>query len=182
MRIFRLNQENAPAVAGLMSTIRPIWWDYKGALAQLSGVDTLIETVGWFLGADENSPKGWVLCCELKLFNSIELECCGYDDDGNFALEHKLGALFDIICDYAKSKGYLTFRTAMGSQGFNIHNRKLGNIGDEINNLTSDNRIDYDWLLEYGFKVVGIQPNAYGDKFHCILLAKNLIGDVSTGG
>ena len=174
MKIYKLDENNIPTVAKFMCTIRPIWWDYNGALGQLSNVEEMIDTVGWFLGENEASPKGWVLCRELKAYKAIELECCGYDDNGNFALEHKLGALFEVICKYAIDKGYLTFRTAMGSQQFNIHMRELGNIGDEINNLTSDNRIDYDWLLAGGFKVIGIQPNAYEDKFHCIMLAKDL--------
>ena len=92
-------------------------------------------------------------------------------------MEHKLGALFDTICEHAKREGYLSFRTAMGSQQFSVHGRELGNIGDEINSLASCGRIDYDWLLAYGFKVIGIQPNAYGDKFHCILLSKDLRGN-----
>ena len=174
MEIYLLNKNNMPAVAKFMSTIRPVWWDYEGALGQLGNIDEAIETVGWFIGENEKQPKGWVLCRELKLYKSIELECCGYDDNGNFALEHKLGELFDVICEYAKHKGYLAFRTGMGSQQFNIHGRELGNIGEEINNLKADDRIDYDWLLDYGFKVIGIQPNAYGDKFHLIMLAKDL--------
>lgn len=174
MNVYKLNNGNIPTVARFMSAIRPIWWSYDGALGQLRNTESTIDTVGWFAGEDETRPKGWVLCRELKSYLSIELECCGYDDNGNFMMEHRLGALFDIICEYAKGKGYLTFRTAMGSQHFSIHDRELGNIGDEINNLVSFGRIDYDWLSEYGFRVVGIQPNAYGDKFHCILLSKDL--------
>jgi len=174
MDVFKINKENMPIVAKFMSLIRPIWWDYEGAFCQLSNIEEVIGTVGWFIGKDEKSPKGWVLCRELKGYKAIELECCGYDDNGVFALEHKLGNLFDTISDYARTKGYLTFRTGMGSQQFNIHNRELGNIGDEINNLKSDDRLDYTWLLEYGFKVIGIHPNAYGDKFHCIIFAKDL--------
>lgn len=115
-----------------------------------------------------------MLCRELKAYQSLELECCGYDDNGTFALEHKLGPLFDTMCAYAKSKGYLTLRTAMGSAQFSIHNRTLGNIGDELNRLSDENRVDYHWLLEYGFQVVGIQPHALGHNYHCILLTKDL--------
>jgi len=174
MNIYNLSESNMPYVARFMSEIQPGWWSYEGALGQLSNVETMVGTVGWLIGEDELHPKGWALCRELKGYKAIELECCGYDDNGTFALEHKLGLLFDAISDYAKSKEYLTFRTSMGSQQFNIHYRELGNIGDEINNLISIDRIDYNWLLDYGFKVIGIQPNAYGDKFHCILLAKDL--------
>jgi len=174
MKIYRISENNLSNVATLMSEICPTWWDYDGAVKQLSDVESMIGTVGWSIGEDEKAPKGWVLCRELFGYNSIELECCGYDDNGKFALEHKLRELFDVICEYAKSKGYITFRTAMGSEKFSIHDRKLGDIGDEIKNLTATGRVDYDWLLEYGFKVVGIFPNAYRENFHCISLAKDL--------
>ena len=174
MKIHKLNENNIPNVAKLMSTIQPIFWNYNGAMKQLSGTKESIRTVGWFVGEDEGHPKGWVLCRELVLYKTIELECCGFDEGGVFLGEHKLESLFDTICEYARQKGFLSFKTTMGSQQFNIHKRELGNIDDEINNLEADNRIDYDWLLEYGFKVIGIQPNAYGDKFHCVMLSKDL--------
>ncbi|HEX2946002.1 MAG TPA: hypothetical protein VHT96_08595 [Clostridia bacterium] len=174
MEIFKLTDSNIPTVASFMCRIRPEWWDYNSAFGQLSNIDETIGTVGWFMGNDENHPKGWVFCRELKGYRSIELECCGYDDNGTFALEHKLKELFDTVCNYAISKEYLTFRTAMGSTQFSIHNRELANISDEIRNLKSYGRIDYDWLLDYGFRVVGIQPNALGVNYHCILLTKDL--------
>ena len=176
MQIYRLNQNNTPAVARLMSELNPVFWDYSGVLEQLGGVENTIGTVGWFVGDSEANPKGWVLCRELWSYRSIELECCGYDDGGIFSAEHKLNTLFDEICRYAVDKGFVSFRTAMGSQQFSIHGRELGDIANEISNLTPDGRIDYDWLIRYGFRVVGIQPNAYGDKFHCILLSKDLRG------
>ncbi len=174
MKIYKFNENNITTVARFMSEIRPEWWDYEGAFNQLSDIEETIGTIGWFMGNDESHPKGWVLCRELKAYRSIELECCGYDDNGTFALEHKLKDLFDTVCEYARGKGYLTFRTAMGSTQFSIHSRELGNIGDEIKNLKSFGRIDYDWLINYGFQVVGIQPHALGENYHCILLTKDL--------
>jgi len=35
-------------------------------------------------------------------------------------------------------------------------------------------RIDYLWYLDHGFRVIGIQPNAYRPGFHLILLDKDL--------
>lgn len=174
MAIYKMDEHNIPAVATLMKTIMPEWWDYDGAVGQLTDIDETIGSIGWLIGDDESHPKGWVFFRELKRYLSIDLECCGYDDNGTFALEHKLKELLDTACEYAKSKGYLTIRTAKGSTQFSIHNRPLGDIGDEIVNLKADNSIDYDWLLAYGFKVVGIQPHAYGKNYHCILLTKDL--------
>ena len=174
MPVYKLTGQNIPVVAKFMSEIRPEWWDYDGAFGQLSDISETIESVGWYLGEDSDHPKGWMFCRELKAYQSLELECCGYDDNGKFALEHKLKQLFDIAVEYARSKGYLAFRTAMGSAQFSIHNRALGDIGEEIRNLKADGRVDYDWLLDYGFKVVGIQPHALGKNYHCILLTKDL--------
>ena len=50
MDIYRMNSENIPKVASMMSTIKPEWWDYEGAFSQLSGTENMVKTVGWYLG------------------------------------------------------------------------------------------------------------------------------------
>lgn len=174
MDIFKLDNQNASHVANLMTTIRSQWWpSYEDAYGQLTDIDESIGTVGWYLGADEAHPKGWILCRELRGYRAIELECSGYDDDGVFKLEHKLGDLFDIAGDYARERGYTTFRTGMSSLDFDIHGKPIDSIPEAITNLTTD-RVDYHWLLNYGFRVIGIQPNAYEKNYHLIMLAKEL--------
>lgn len=66
-----------------------------------------------------------------------------------------------------------TFKNGISSIGFNIHGKEIDDISDAIQNLSCD-RIDYKWMLEYGFRFIGIQPNAYGKGFHLIMLAKEL--------
>ncbi len=173
MKVFEMTSEAIPKIARLMCTIKPDWWDYEGAFSQLSGVEDTIRTVGWYLGEDENTPKGWILCRELIGYRALELECSGFDDNGEFKLEHKLGELICAAESYARSKGYLTFRSGMSSIGFNIHKKKINSIADAIANLECD-RIDYKWYLEQGFQVIGIQPNAYEKGFHLIILGKDL--------
>ena len=75
---------------------------------------------------------------------------------------------------YAKSKGYLTFRSGISSTGFNIHGKEITNIADAIATIECD-RIDYKWYLEHGFEVIGIQPNAYEKGYHLIILGKSLV-------
>jgi hypothetical protein len=104
---------------------------------------------------------------------AIELECSGFNDNGVFKLEHKLGRLLDTAAGYARGKGYLTFRNGISSAGFNIHGKKIENIADAIRDLECD-RIDYKWMLDYGFRVIGIQPNAYEEGFHLIMMAKEI--------
>ncbi|MCL2197624.1 MAG: hypothetical protein FWB80_01755 [Defluviitaleaceae bacterium] len=174
MAIFELIPTSVPVVATMMAEIMPEWWEYKSAFKQLSDISEAIESIGWYIGEDKNHPIGWAFFREYKSYRTIELECCGYNDNGIFALEHKMKELFDRACEYAKSKGYLTFRTVMGSTQFSIHDRPLGDIGDEIKNLESYKHIDYDWLLSYGFRVIGIQPNAYEINHHAVILAKDL--------
>lgn len=69
--------------------------------------------------------------------------------------------------------GYLTFRNGISSVGFNIHGKKIDNIADSIRDLKCD-RVDYKWMLDYGFRVIGIQPNAYEKGFHMIMMAKEI--------
>lgn len=173
MSIFNLTPEQIPSVAQLMCRIKPDWWDYDRAFGQLSDINQAIKTVGWYLGSDPEHPKGWVLCRELVGYRAIELECSGFDDNGVFKLEHKLQALLDTAADYARTQGYLTFRNGISSVGFNIHGQRLDNIGATIQSLQSD-RVDYRWMLDYGFRVIGIQPNAYEVGSHLIMLAKEL--------
>lgn len=173
MKISNITPESIPLVATLMSTIKPEWWDYGGAVGQLSKIGESIQTVGWYMGEDENHPKGWILCRELLGYQTLELECCGYDDHGTFCLEHKLGELIEKAEEYAREKGYQTFRSGISSVGFNIHDQPIEDIGDAIHTLRSE-RVDYKWYIENGFRVIGIQPNVYGKGFHFILLGKDL--------
>lgn len=114
-----------------------------------------------------------ILCRELIGYRALELECSGFDDNGEFKLEHKLGELIREVESYARRKGYLTFRSGISSIGFNIHEKKIDSIADAIANLECD-RIDYQWYLEQGFRVIGIQPNAFEKGFHLIILGKDI--------
>ena len=159
MNVYQINSENAKSVARLMHRIKPEWWPaLEDAYGQLTDIDQTIKTVGWYMGENSEQPKGWILCRELVGYRALELECSGFDDNGACKLEHKLGDLFQIAERYAKNKGYLTFRSGISSIGFNIHGKP----------------IDYKWYLAQGFRVIGIQPNAYENGFHLIMLGKDL--------
>ncbi|WP_312427863.1 hypothetical protein [Lacrimispora sp.] len=173
MNVFELTPATIPAVAHLMCTIKPDWWDYDGAYGQLSNIDETIKTVGWYLGEDIDHPQGWILCRELIGYSTLDLECSGFNDNGSFKLEHKLGELFDVAEKYAREKGYMTFRSGISSVGFNIHGQEIKNIPKAIEELASD-RIDYKWYLKNGFRVIGIQSNAYNKGFHLIMLGKEI--------
>ncbi|MEG0176493.1 hypothetical protein [Anaerorhabdus sp.] len=174
MEIFELDNDSINYVATLMTHSKPEWWPTREeAYGQLYDINEAIKTVGWVIGEDRQHPRGWILCRELIGYRTLELECCGYDDHGEFKLEHKLGDLIETAEKYAKSKGYLTLRSGISSIGFNIHNQKIMDISHAIKNLQCD-RVDYLWYLEHGFKVIGIQSNAYEVGFHLILLAKDL--------
>lgn len=174
MNIVALNSENAKTVAALMHRMKPEWWPtFEEAYGQLTNIDESIGTVGWFLTDEEGIPVGWTLFRELKCYLSLELECSGFNDNGVFKLEHKLKDLFDTAEAYARAKGYTTLRTGMSSMDFNIDGKELSDIPEAIRTLKT-NRIDYAWLLDYGFRVIGIHPNAYGNQSHVILFAKEL--------
>ena len=65
MNVYNMTQESIPAVAELMCTMKPEWWDYEGAFSQLSDINESIKTIGWYLGEDSGHPAGWILCREL---------------------------------------------------------------------------------------------------------------------
>lgn len=173
MNVFKLTAEAVPALAAMMSTLKPEWWDYEGAYGQLSNIDESIRTIGWYCGEDADHPTGWILCRELLCYRALELECSGFNDNGVFKLEHKLGDLMAAAEEYAKGQGYLAFRSGISSMGFNIDGQEIASIPEAIANLQCG-RIDYLWYLDHGFKVIGIQPNAYAKGSHLILLSKDL--------
>lgn len=174
MNVVPLDRENARDVAALMHRLKPEWWPaFDDAYGQLTDIGESIGTVGWYLSDETGRVVGWALFRELKNYLSLELECSGFDDHGVFKLEHKLGELFRTAEEYARSKGFTTLRTGMSTVGFNIDGAALESIPDAIRTLRTD-RVDYQWLLDYGFRVIGIHPNAYGNNTHCILFAKEL--------
>ncbi len=143
MKVYELNEESAGVVAELMHRIKPEWWPtVREAYGQLTDIDQTIKTVGWYLGENAGAPKGWILCRELVGYRALEVECSGFDDHGVFKLEHKLDELFLVAEAYAREKGYLTFRSGISSQGFNIHERTLDDISGAIAGLQSS-RVDY---------------------------------------
>ncbi len=62
MKISEINDNNIDDVAAFMASIKPDWWDYRGALNQLR------MGIGWCMG--EEKIKGWLLCKDLR-FKSI---------------------------------------------------------------------------------------------------------------
>lgn len=152
MNVVRLDNENAKRVASLMHEMKPEWWStLEEAYGQLTNIDESIGTVGWFLTDENGTPIGWTLFRKLKCYLSLELECSGFNDNEVFKLEHKLKKLFDTASEYARSKGYTTLRTGMSSMDFNIDGVEIDNVSEAISSLKT-NRIDYYWLLDYGFR------------------------------
>jgi hypothetical protein len=64
MNVYPLSESNIPGVARLMTDIKPDWWDYEGAVSQLSDIRNTTYNVGWLMGEDERRPIGWLLFTE----------------------------------------------------------------------------------------------------------------------
>ena len=82
---FRLTPQNLPALAAFMARARPQWWDEAGAAGQLFGH----RARRWHRGLAswqgvEAHPAGWLLCRELFLYRCLEVECCGFFEQGRF--------------------------------------------------------------------------------------------------
>ena len=89
MTIRSIEPSSAGAVAKLMSTIKPDWWDFEGAHQQLQDVGLLAKLVGWYLEED-GAPRGWLLCAEYEGYSCLTIENLGYDEDGSFVMEKPL--------------------------------------------------------------------------------------------
>lgn len=175
MNIYELTETNIPCVAGFMAYIKPDWWDYEGALGQLSDIRNTTFNLGWFMGDDEQHPRGWLLCADYACYSCLSIECLGYDEDGRFVMEHQIRPLLERAELYARNKGYRMLRYMTGSRDMSCHGRALGEYWEELRDLKSYGRGHFDFLVEYGFKPAGFMPNCLGVNYHCIIMIKELL-------
>ena len=174
MNVYPIDSTSVSAVATLMSSIKPDWWDYEGAFQQLQDVSLLARLTGWYLG-EEGAPKGWILCGEFDGYSYLSIENLGYDEDGAFVMEHQVAPLLSKAEAYAREKGYRNLKYVIGSTGLSCHNRPLGDYGEELKGLKSNGRAHFDYLVEYGFAPTGFLPNCYGENYHGIIMIKSLL-------
>lgn len=175
MQVFELNQTNIPRVAEFMASIKPDWWDYDGALDQLSDIRNTAYNVGWFVGEDDQHPKGWLLCTDYACYSCLSIECLGYDENGKFVMEHQVKPLLDEAEQYARGKGYRILRYMIGSRDMSCHGRPLGEYWEELKSLKSFGREHFDFFAGYGFKPAGFMPHCLGENYHCIIMIKELL-------
>ena len=168
MIIEKLTSENIEASAKLMSIIKPQFWDYDGALHQLS------NGIGWVCSNNGEKPCGWILTKEYKKYSSLEIECLGFDKDGIFTVDNNLEPLVKQTENWAKENGYRMIRFIIGSRGLSCHQKKINNAWETLRDLKAIDRDEFDWYFNMGFKPTGILPNTYGDGFHGIMLIKSL--------
>lgn len=167
MAIKKICDKNIKEIAKLMSTIKPEFWDYNGALCQLN------KGIGWVV-EDNTEIKGWLLVKEYKKYSVLEIECLGYNEDGEFAVNANLNPLILKAQQWAQNNSYRMIRFVIGSRGLSCHQKKLGDIWKELKELRAIQREEFDWFLNLGFKPMGILPNTYGEGFHGIMLIKTL--------
>lgn len=172
--IYVISPDNVGAVASLMSSIKPDWWDYQGASRQLQEERLLAHLVGWYLGEDPKQPKGWVLCAEFPGYQYLSIENLGYDAGGVFVMEEPLEPLLRHAEDYAREKGFRNLKYVIGSTGMSCHGRPLGDYAKELAELRSLGREHYDFFFRCGFRPAGLLPNCYGENYHGIIMLKGL--------
>lgn len=174
MGIYQINSSNAAAVAELMATIKPDWWDFEGARGQLQEVSLLAKLVGWYMG-EPTAPKGWILCAEYEGYSYLSIECLGYDDHGTFVMEGQLEPLLRQAEAHAREKGFRNLKYVIGSTGMSCHGRPIVNCAEELRKLTSHGREHFDYFVQYGFVPTGFIPNCYGENYHGIVMIKPLV-------
>ena len=174
MTIHSIEPSNVRAVAALMSTIKPDWWDLEDAGRQLQDVGLLAKLKGWSLEQD-GAPKGWVLCAEFPGYSTMTIENLGYDADGVFVMEEPLGPLLRQAEQYARQKGYRNLKYVIGSTGMSCHGRPLGDFAEELRTLHANSRAHFDYFRSIGFLPAGFLPNCYGENWHGILMVKPLL-------
>lgn len=168
MEICRIDTRNIDVVAALMSKIKPDFWDFEGALSQLK------EGIGWFVQGEGNKPIGWVLCKDYTMYKTLEIECLGFDNNGEYLIGKQLEPLIDIAESWAKEKRYANMRFIIGSRGLSCHGCYIKEVWSSLLSLREIERPEFGWFLKMGYKPFGILPNIYGDNYHGIILIKNI--------
>ena len=168
MEIYKIDENNIHIVAEFMSRVKPEWWDTEGAKKQLS------SGVGWYFGQYKDQPMGWILCKSLSIYKTSEIECLGYDDNGVFKIGKELQPLIEMSETWSSDIGFSIMRFTIGSRGLSCHDRLLGNPWEELRDIHSVDREEYNWFLSMGYLPSGVLPNIYGDNYHGILLVKQL--------
>ncbi|MCI9678249.1 MAG: hypothetical protein HFF77_04625 [Oscillospiraceae bacterium] len=175
MSIYPIDESNAAAVARLMSSIKPDWWDFEGARRQLRDVSLLAKLIGWYLG-DSEKPKGWILCAEYEGYSYLSVECLGYDENGTFVMEQQIEPLLQCAEEHARAKGYRNLKYIISSTDMSCHGRPITNYADELKGLKSNGREHFDYFVRYGFSPTGFIPSCYGENHHGIVMIKPLRG------
>jgi hypothetical protein len=174
MSVFKMDETNIPMLAKLMADIKPDWWDYEGAVAQLSDIRNMVVNVGWLMGDDEQHPQGWVLCAEYECYSCLSIECLGYNENGNFVMEQQLKPLLEHAEQHAREKGFRMLKYMIGSTDMSCHGKELGEYWEDLRDLKSFNRKHFDYFVEYGFKPSGFMPNCFGENYHGIIMIKEI--------
>ena len=92
MRVFELTLAKAPLIAELMARLVPEWWgDYNSTLKMITAPDK----IGWYMGENAETPKGFLYIKEYECYSCAEIENYGYDDNGMFAAREKIAVLYD---------------------------------------------------------------------------------------
>jgi len=174
MKTFQLKNENIPALANLMSTIKPDWWDYQVAMDYLSKTCQADDNISWFIGKSEQDPKGFLICKDFIPYSCLSIENWGFDDNGHFVVGHQMEPLFNAAEEYARSSGRHILRLVISSTDVSCHGKPLGEYWEALRDLSSNSDY-YKFYIEYGFKPSGFLPNCYGKESHGVIMVKELV-------
>lgn len=168
MEIYSINESNIDYNARFMAEIKPEWWNFQGAKVQLS------SGIGWYFGESKETPKGWILCKDLKHYRTLEIECLGCEVDGEYNIGYNLVPLIKLVESVAKEKNYSIVRFTIGSEGLSCHDRPVVEPWIELKDIEAINREEYDWFISMGYLPSGILPNIYGPNYHGVILVKSV--------
>lgn len=75
---------------------------------------------------------GWLFCKNLRGYKTLEIECLGYDDNGEYKIGEELTVLVEESEKWAIENEYKNLRFTIGSRGMSCHGRKLKEIWEEL--------------------------------------------------
>ena len=166
MNIKKIESESIEDIARFMADIKSEWWDYEGALKQLK------SGIGWYI--EDDKPLGWIFCKDLRGYKTLEIECLGYNKNGEYKIGEELTVLVEKCEKWANGRNYKNIRFIIGSRGMSCHKRSLGKIWEELKDIKPIDRKEYEWFIEMGFEPHGLLPDIYDKNYHGIILIKKI--------
>lgn len=155
-------------VSCLMSRIKPSWWPTPQEAA-----NQLQAGMGWYI-KDNLGPTAWILCRYHPQYKIMEINCTGYDNNGELDVGAPLTPLMNKCEEWGRDNGAASISYIIGSTPFSCHGQPITEPWRQLQDLGGARSGQYNWLCSLGFMACGLLPNTYAPGHHGVIMIKTI--------